>query len=937
MTAISENQKIFKENVDLAISFQNNGKFQEAEAVYKNLLKEYPANFDVLNLLGVLYFQAKKYDESILYITEAIKIKPSVISYNNLAQIYAIINDIDKAIWAYQKAIELNPDNAETYNKLGLIFRGENRVNEAIICYKKALAINPDFLNAVFNLANALRLNKNLDEAINYYYKALELKPDFEGVYNNLGAVFNEKNEKEKAVICYKKAIEINPDFLDAYCNLASVLSDLGKVDEGLSFCHKAIEINPDYKEAYIKIGVILYYEKRFEEAENWYRKAIKLFPDNEEMLFNLGTILILHENLEEGWKNYDNRHFKSVNQKLKLKSFKQPLWSGESIQNKAIYTYYEQGFGDSIQFARYLTILSKMGAKVLFKVQNPLVSLFKQNFPDIEILDDSIKEETIDFNAFIPLLSLPGALKTTINSIPAKEKYLKADSEKVNYYKNNFFDNGNFKVGIVWQGSATNKNDKNRSISLDFFSEFAKLENVSVYSLQKGAGEEQLINSPLNIVNLGSSFNDFSDTAAAIENLDLVITVDTAIAHLAGALGKPTWILIPFMPCWRWFLDREDSPWYESVRLFRQQEPGNWNEVRNRLLENFKEIIKAEKIKDNNVKPLLIQTMIGEDKVCSRVRITEPNRFCSTVSGVKTVEAVKTADLNQGALYEKKVFIWQRIWPETPNQQKQLLSRNYLVINEIDDDPLRWEDYFKKNNFFAFRSSHGIQTSTEPLAEFLREYNPNVKVFMNHLAYLPPVRNYTEGKITIFFGALNREDDWKPIISSLNNIISSYKDKINVKVIYDKLFFDSLNTKNKEFSPFCSYNIYEKILREADIAILPLEFNRFNSMKSDLKFIESAGHCVAVLASPTVYSNTVDEGKTGLIYNSIQDFEEKLVMLIENESFRHEITKNAYNYVAKNRLLSMHYQERLDWYYEMIEKLPHLNEELKTRAPELD
>lgn len=351
--------------------------------------------------------------------------------------------------------------------------------------------------------------------------------------------------------------------------------------------------------------------------------------------------------------------------------------------------------------------------------------------------------------------------------------------------------------------------------------------------------------------------------------------------------------------------------------------------------IKSLQYIVRAVK-SECRIKPLFIQTRIGEEKVCSRVRVSEPNRFCSTIPGLRTLESNKTTDLNIESSNENKVFIWQRIISQKPDQQKQLLLKNYLVINEIDDDPLRWEEQYKKDNFFAFRSCHGIQTSTETLAEFLRQYNPNVKVFKNQLSYLPPVRTYNNNKITIFFGALNREEDWKPIISILNNIISNYEDKIHVKVIHDRLFFDSLNAKNKEFKPFCPYKVYEKVLRQCDIAILPLEFNRFNSMKSDLKFIECTGHGVAALASPTVYENTIEDGKTGLIYNSIEEFELKLVKLIEDVDFRHELAQNAYNYVAKNRLLSMHYQERTDWYYEMIKKLPQLNEELKSRAPEL-
>lgn len=634
---ITEKQKIFKENLNLALNLQNNGKFQEAEKIYNNLLEKYPDNYDILNLLGVLSFQTKKYTEAIKYITKAIEIKPAAVSYNNLGHSLTAIKDLDKAICAYQKALELNPDsietyfslirifqekketdkaifyyqqiikinpdNAEAYNNLGLIFRGENNFNDAINCYKKALEINPTYLKAIFNLANVLRAANNFDEAIKYYYKAMELNPEFEEAYNNLGTVFNEKNEKNKAILNYKKAIEINPEFVDAYCNLAMVLKEQGKIDEALSWCYKAIVINPDNAEVYNKIGVILYYEKRFEEALNWYEKAVNLKPDSEEFHFNLGSTQILLENLEDGWENYDYRHFKNIKQKLKIESFKQPLWKGESLQNKTIYTYYEQGLGDSIQFVRYLPILKEMGTKVLFKAQTSLIELFKQNYPDIEILDESIQDKTLNFDLFSPILSLPGALKTNINNIPETKKYLKADPEKRNYYKEKIASShltdaplndsyNKFKLGIVWQGSHTNKNDKNRSVSLDFFSEIAKLENINLYSLQKGVGEEQIEKSSLNIINLGSSFNDFSDTAAAIENLDLVICVDTAVAHLSGALGIPTWILIPYIPCWRWFTERTDSPWYDSVKLFRQKEPGNWNEVKDRVLKAISTIL---------------------------------------------------------------------------------------------------------------------------------------------------------------------------------------------------------------------------------------------------------------------------------------------------------------------------------------------------------
>jgi len=963
----NEENELFVEKIKLALAFQNSGRMQESESVFKELVEKYPVNSDVLNLIGVFYYQTARYSEAVAYMTKAIGINPLPVTFLNLGHAFVALKNFGKAVESYQKAISLdpqyidaymtlgrvlsslnhknesilcyqqvisiNPENFSAYNSLGLIYRGMDKYSEAINCYTKAIELKPDFTESVFNMANVLRISSNPDEALNYYRRAIELKPDFPEAYNNMGAVLNEKNDKIQAEICYKKAIEINPKFVESYCNLASIREEQGKIEEALALCRKAIEINPSYEEAYNKIGVMLYYNKRFDEAENWYRKALIKFPDSEEIHFNLGTIQILKENFEECWQNYNYRHFKNPEQKKKLGMFRKPLWRGEPINGKTLFTYHEQGLGDSLQFVRYFPLLKQMGVNVIFKCQKPLIELFKQNYPDIEITDDLIDENILNFDAFLPLLNIQGAFRTNLNNIPTPEKYIEANPDKVNYYKNTFFNNDKFKLGIFWQGSANNKNDKNRSISLDFFSEFEKMENVSLYSLQKGVGEEQLTNSSLNITHLGNTFNDFSDTAAALANLDLLITVDTAIAHLAGAMGIPTWILIPFMPCWRWFLDRVDSPWYDSVMLFRQREAGNWEEVKQRMMLALKEKVSG------NYSPLLIQTMIGEEMVCSRVRITEPNSFLSLIPGVRTTEAIKTADLGVGEKFNDKIFIWQRVWPGGTGQQKQLLSKNYIIVNEIDDDPFRWEDDFKRNNFFTFRSCHGIQTSTEPLAECLREYNPNVKVFQNQLAYLPPPRSYNDyesSTINLFFGALNREEDWKPILPVLNKVLSGYGSKIKVKVIYDKLFFNSITATNKEYYPFCPYNVYENILRQCDIAILPLEPNRFNRMKSDLKFIECAGHGVAVLASPTVYANTLEDGKTGLIFNSLNEFEENLVKLIENVSFRWKLIQNAYEYVAQNRMLIMHYRERYDWYSEMLSNRSKLNEELRIRVPEL-
>lgn len=322
----------------------------------------------------------------------------------------------------------------------------------------------------------------------------------------------------------------------------------------------------------------------------------------------------------------------------------------------------------------------------------------------------------------------------------------------------------------------------------------------------------------------------------------------------------------------------------------------------------------------------------------CDRVRVLEPDKFSATIPGVRTVSAVKTTELIAPLPAEEKVFVWQRTimqYPAYIPRLKQLLQQGYLIVAEIDDNPIRRREY-ADSNYLSYRGCHCVQTSTEPLAKVLRQYNPNVAVFANQLAILPPPRSYSEDTVTIFFGALNREKDWEPIMAALNRVLVAHKHRIRVKVIHDRLFFDSLEIEHKEFESFCSYERYQEIMYSCDIALLPLVSNPINEMKSDLKFLECAARGVAVLASPTVYENSIIEGETGLIYRYEKEFENKLNLLISDAQTRRQIAESAYEWVRDNRLLCGHYRQRHDWYLQMLDDLPRLNAELRDRLPEL-
>ena len=338
-------------------------------------------------------------------------------------------------------------------------------------------------------------------------------------------------------------------------------------------------------------------------------------------------------------------------------------------------------------------------------------------------------------------------------------------------------------------------------------------------------------------------------------------------------------------------------------------------------------------------VRPLLIQTLMMAPVACDRVRVLEPDQFAATIPGVRPVSTTQSAALNIAGPSEEKVFIWQRaiLQPDAGIvRQQNLLARGYLIVAEIDDDPTRWPIH-PQTDFFTFKSCHCVQTSTEPLAEFLRQHNPYVAVFANQLGALPsPIPPKKDKPVTVFFGALNREADWIPLMPAINRVLGKHGDRVQVKVLHDRKFFEALTTPNKTFEPFSPYGRYKDILVESDVTLLPLEPNRFNSMKSDLKFVECAGHQVAVLASPTVYAGSVRDGKTGLIYRSLEDFETKFDTLIGNPQLRQTLIDNAYEWVKKNRMLSGHYRQRRDWYLEMRDRLPELNAALRSRVPQL-
>lgn len=454
---------------------------------------------------------------------------------------------------AYSEALKVNPDNFDALNLLGLLKIQLHFYDEAVFYIKKACELNP---NAYFfeNLGRAYYGLKKYDEAIKSFEKALEYKPDDFDAFFNMGLAYKSKGEFDMAIFYYQKALETSPKNPNVYFNIAN-----------------AFESKDDS-----------------ENSLKYYKKAEEFGCNDKNLNYFLSAAYLKLKNFEQGWKYYESRPSKPFAITTQLlfygdKFASKPQWQGEDIKDKTLFVYYEAALGDSIMYARYFPILKKLCKKVLFRVQNDFVSLFEENPLGYELVDTNSRE--IDFDFHIPLMSIPYVLKHNNESdIPFPKGYLKANSKKVVEYKEKYFDNkdlnNKLKIGIKWQGNPAY--DTNRIIQLSSFYKLFELPNTQFYSLQKGSGEEELDNLPknFNLINLANTFNDFSDTAAAIENLDLVICNDTSVAHLAGAMGKKCWILLPYVSNWRWHNDFSYSPWYKSIELFKQTKPDDWSEV---------------------------------------------------------------------------------------------------------------------------------------------------------------------------------------------------------------------------------------------------------------------------------------------------------------------------------------------------------------------
>ncbi len=484
------------EKLEQALEIHKKGNLTQARDLYNEILAEEPENAQVWDLLGVLYYQANKFEKAEEFIKKAISLNPRLYYLENLARVYLDKGDYKVASGLYEDIVQHSPTYENSFN-LAMSYKGAHEWEKAKAAYHKSLEINPKGYESYFNLA----------------YLALN------------------DNEPQEAIRCYEKALEINP--------------------------------------------------------EDW------------ESVYFLSLAQMQTKDYKNGLKNFESRLCRQSailsQEKIYPNLMKtRPLWEGQDLTDKVLFTYYEAGYGDLLMLYRFMPVLTKMAKKVIIKPQKELAPLFRENSYGAEVIEIFDFEKEIDFDYHIPFLSVPYVLKCNAQDmfIHHDDGYLKANPPKVRYYKERYCENDKFKIGIKWQGNT--HYDRERVINVTDFFPLFEISGTQFYSFQTLDGSEEFekLKDKCNIINLGETFSNFSDTAGALENMDLIISNDTSLVHLAGAMKKPCWVLLPYIYNWRWHTDLTKCDWYDSVKIYRQKDHGDWNSVFTKVKEDLSSII---------------------------------------------------------------------------------------------------------------------------------------------------------------------------------------------------------------------------------------------------------------------------------------------------------------------------------------------------------
>jgi len=618
------------------------GELDTAEALYRQILGINPGHFDALHLCGVLMQQRGRSREALELIGKALAANErGAAAHSNYGLVLAALGRNEEALASYDRALALKPDYAEALHNRGNALAALGRGAEALASFEAAIALRPAYAPALVNRAQVLDKLGRTQEALEAIERALALKPDAAAltlrgrllrtlnrnaealtsftfalalapgdadtlvargnmhyaakafaaaladydsaastrpdaapIHNNRGNALRELGRHQEALAAFERAIALKPDYAEVHNNRGNTQLELGHLAEALADYDRALALNPDFADALVNRGNALHHLGREQDAIASFDRALALNPQLAEAHWNKGLACLAFGDFTRGYQEYEWRWKR--NGELQPRNFTQPQWRGEDLRGGTILLHAEQGFGDTIQFIRYLPMVMARGGKVVLEIPDDLRPLITQ-FDGVAAIarrGDALPP----FDLHCPLMSLPLVFGTTLGTVPAPIPYLSPPAERIDRWRARLAEIKRPRVGLVWSGKPTHKNDRNRSIVLAELAPLLAQPGVSFVSLQKDYRDTDraaLAKAPL--VRLDATLLDFADTAAVIAGLDLVIAVDTAVAHLTGAMGKPLWLLLPAIGDWRWLLERADSPWYPSARLFRQPRVGDW------------------------------------------------------------------------------------------------------------------------------------------------------------------------------------------------------------------------------------------------------------------------------------------------------------------------------------------------------------------------
>jgi tetratricopeptide (TPR) repeat protein len=588
------------------------GRLLEAGELYQRVLELDPGNVDAWHLLGVLAFEshddgrarecleravalkpdyaAAQYNlgnvlyrqghvgEAISHYRAATRIHPTYVeALQNLASALYLAGESYEAENGYRRVLELKPEHANAHYNLGNLLYDRGALDDAEACYRRALELDENLREGWLKLGLLTHQRGRLAQALDYLRRAVAKLPTLPEAHYCLGLVHLDLGACNEAARCFQQAVCLNPRYSHGWNDLGNALKELGQLEDAIESFRKAVLESPSEPKFHNNLATALMDAGRLDAAQMTFETALQLEPSSAVVRWNRSLLTLLRGNYDQGWQEYEWRWRTG---KFAVRSFTQPQWNGESLNGRTILLHCEQGYGDTIQFIRFGIVLKGLGARVVVLSPQQLMPLLASCSGVDELVGEGEPLPNFDFH--LPLMSVARVLKTTVHSIPNEVPYLSPDPDLVRNWRTKLENIAGFRIGINWEGRGARGASRKRDIPLEHFSALAKLPGVRLISLQKGKATDALTNKDRPAVvdfsaDLDQDRGAFMDTAAIMANLDLIVSSDTSVPHLAGALAVPVWLALPYVPDWRWLLERTDSPWYPTMRLFRQKQPGDW------------------------------------------------------------------------------------------------------------------------------------------------------------------------------------------------------------------------------------------------------------------------------------------------------------------------------------------------------------------------